>query len=130
MTAQAPLTLTLLKQTCAVCQLPPDHPIPTATRVGELHAVLCAPDEITVVCASEAAPSNAKIEDGWRALKLEGPFPFHLTGILRSVLEPLQAAGVSIFALSTFNTDYVLIAAKNLDRAVHALRAAGFAVNT
>jgi hypothetical protein len=70
-----------------------------------------------------------KAEPGWRALKLRGPFPFSATGILASVLSPLAEAEVPIFAVSTFDTDYVLVPEARLEKAVAALRAAGHTVS-
>lgn len=88
-----------------------------------------APDELSVVTAEENLPSplpdGLKLEGGWTAVRLHGPFPFHLTGILAAVLNPLKAAGVGIFALSTFNTDYVLIKTEQVTVARAALEAAG-----
>ena len=66
-----------------------------------------------------------RVERGWRALRLQGPFDFALTGILLSVLEPLAAAGIGIFAVSTFDTDYVLVKDDQLGTAVDALAGAG-----
>ena len=70
-------------------------------------------------------PDGAAAERGWVALQLEGPFPFSMTGLLASFLQPLAAAQVPIFAISTFDTDYVLIKREDLERAVRALDAAG-----
>lgn len=82
-------------------------------------------EELSVVCLASDIPCDARVESGWRMLKLHGPFPFHLTGILASVLDPLAHARIPIFALSTFDTDYVLIKAPDLDRARDSLTAAG-----
>jgi hypothetical protein len=70
-------------------------------------------------------PDGALAERGWVALKLEGPFPFSTTGVLASFLQPLAEAQVPIFAISTFDTDWVLIKRENLEQAVVALGAAG-----
>jgi hypothetical protein len=70
-------------------------------------------------------PDGARAERGWTALELEGPFQFSMTSVLASFLQPLAEAQISIFAMSTFNTDYVLIKSGDLDRAVAALAAAG-----
>lgn len=86
------------------------------------------PDELSIVCEEGKAPEIGMIENGWRVLKLEGPFPFEMTGVLASVLNPLAARDVSIFALSTYDTDYVLIKEVQLEAAVLALREAGHTV--
>ena len=70
-------------------------------------------------------PADATAERGWLALKLQGPFPFSLTGILVSFLQPLAEAEIGIFAISTFDTDYVLVKSAHADAAVAALTAAG-----
>ena len=85
-------------------------------------------DELSIVCETDYVPSEVEQESGWRALVVEGRLDFALTGILVSLAAPLADAGVSIFALSTFNTDYLLVRADDLPRAVAALRAAGHRV--
>ena len=85
-------------------------------------------DELSIVCEEGKAPEIGMIEGGWRVLKLEGPFPFEMTGVLASVLTPLAERGVSIFALSTYDTDYVLIKETQLETTVLALRDAGHSV--
>ena len=77
------------------------------------------------MCPAADAPAGATVERGWRALGVLGPLDFGLTGILASIAAPLAAAGVSIFAISTYDTDYVLVRETALATAVDALRAAG-----
>jgi len=81
--------------------------------------------ELSIVCPEECSPDGAIIEGGWIALQLQGPFPFSLTGVLAAFLQPLGVAEIPIFAVSTFDTDYVLIKGANLDQAISALSAAG-----
>ena len=81
--------------------------------------------ELSVVCPSESAPPGIAVESGWRALTVRGPFEFSLTGILAALAGALAAAGVPIFALSTFDTDHLLVKDADLDRAIAALREAG-----
>lgn len=123
-----PLTLSVLSGTYAVCQLPADAAPPAWAFEGEFWSVTRAPGELSVVCAAEDVPAGVRAERGWAALRLHGPFEFTLTGILAGVLNPLRDAGVGIFALSTFDTDYVLVAQPRLAEAVTALRAAGHTV--
>ena len=82
-------------------------------------------DELSVVCPEEAVPEDEHSEGGWRVLRLEGPFEFSEVGVLASVVGPLAEADVSVFAVSTYDTDYVLVKAKQLEAAVSALRARG-----
>lgn len=128
-----PLQLTLLPEEFAICRFPREAPIPEWAMTGELSCVMRTADELSLVCPARALPrelpASAKVTAGWRALKLHGPFAFEETGILASILFPLAAAGVSIFALSTYDTDYVLVRDEQVDKATAALRAAGHAVH-
>lgn len=125
MTDAARLTLSVLTGEFVVARLPPGAPLPGWAVQGDLWAVVGAPGEVSVVTAAENASADVQSERGWAALRLHGPFPFELTGILAAVLDPLRDAGVGIFALSTFDTDYVLVKAGQLDQALAALRDAG-----
>ncbi len=119
------LTLTLLADHFSVVQYAPDTRLmpPTDTILWNLTVVS---DEVSLVCCTADVPVGArKQEDDWRAYRFEGPFDFALTGILASVAVPLAKAGIGIFALSTFNTDYVLVKAVHLAAATAALQAAG-----
>ncbi len=80
------------------------------------------------MCRSDLAPRGARVEDGWCALKLEGPIPFEEAGVLSTLAGTLARAGLSLFALSTFDTDYVLVRESDLGAALAALRAAGYGV--
>lgn len=97
---------------------------------GSFLSITRTPDELSIVCAEDDAPENAMVEGGWRAMKVEGPLDFPLVGILVSISAPLAEAGVSIFAVSTFDTDYVLVKEENLERAVSALEGAGHVFET
>lgn len=77
------------------------------------------------MCRAEAVPEGVSHETGWRCLKVSGPLDFGLTGILASLAAPLAAAKIPIFAISTFDTDYVMVKAEHLARALEVLRAAG-----
>ena len=97
-------------------------------KLEEHGLVTRTPDELSLVCEESRVPPGTRHQGSWVALKLHGPFDFGLTGILAAVLEPLRDAGVGIFALSTFDTDYVLVAAEQLPEALAALRGAGHTV--
>ena len=125
----SPQTLSELPGRYAVCRLAPGDPVPDPPTGAALWCAARTAAELSVVCPEADAPAGARIEAGWAALALAGPFALEAeTGILSSVLDPLAAAEVSIFALSTFDTDYVLVHAHALDAAAAALRAAGHAV--
>jgi hypothetical protein len=123
-----PQTLSLLADQFAVCQLEACAAIPVWATTGRFFWVARTPDEVSIVCIEERVPSGVRSERGWRAFKLEGPFDFAQTGILASVLSPLAEAGVGIFALSTYDTDYILIKGSQLEQAVAALEACGHSV--
>jgi len=119
------LTLALLSGRYAVAQLPAGSALPAWwPNTGMRHAGW-TDDELSLVCEETYVPEDVRCQRGWRMFKLQGPFDFALTGILKAVLDPLAATGVGIFALSTYDTDYVLVQAPQLDEAVSALRDAG-----
>ena len=123
------LALALLPGRYAVAQLPADSALPAWwPNTGMRHAGW-TDDELSLVCEEAHVPGNVRCQRGWRMFKLQGPFDFALTGILKAVLDPLAAAGVGIFALSTYDTDYVLVQAPQLDEAVSALRDAGHRID-
>jgi len=123
------LTLALLEGRFAVCRLAPGEEVPAWASGGAFTSVTRTRDELSVVCAEEAVPEGIRCEDGWRVFQIEGPLDFGLTGILASVAGPLAEAGVSIFAVSTFDTDYLMIKEENVERAIAALGAAGHQVS-
>ncbi len=120
-----PHTLTLLPGEYAICQLPAEAAAPTVATGSIFLSVTRTADELSVVCRAEDAPAASRVEAGWRCLKLAGPFAFDEVGVLASVAAPLAEAAVGIFAISTYNTDYVLVKAAQLDAALAALREAG-----
>lgn len=123
----------VLQERLAVCRAAADAPIPSWGLEGEFFCVMRTRDELSIVCPENACPENRiaqdhegiVVEGGWIALKLEGPFPFAMTGVLASFVQPLAEAGIPVFAISTFDTDYVLIKDENLKKALTALGAAG-----
>lgn len=82
-------------------------------------------NELSIVCLETQVPPNIHHEGGWFCLKLEGPFAFSDTGILASFVQPLSDRAIPIFAVSTYDTDYVLIKQGWLEKALQALRDAG-----
>ena len=114
----------------AVCRFASDVRVPAWSLQGGFFCVVRTRDELSIVCSEDVCredrmPDGALAERGWVALKLEGPFPFSMTGVLASFLQPLAEARIPIFAISTFDTDYVLIKRENLEQAVAALGTAG-----
>jgi hypothetical protein len=119
------LRFTILPGSYAVARLAADAEVPAAALASGFASVTRTAAELSIVCPEEAVPAGARVEGGWAILGLVGPFPFSMVGVLASVLVPLADAGVSIFALSTFDTDYVLVRREKLADAVAALEAAG-----
>jgi len=119
------LRISLLPGRYSVCRLAPDAAVPAIAPEGAFFSVTRTADELSIVCAEAFTPDGARCEWGWRILRLEGPFAFDQVGVLLAVLAPLAAAGVSIFALSTFDTDIILVKESALTRARVALEGAG-----
>lgn len=122
------LTLTTLDELLAVCRLALDSELPAWATAATLFSVTRTAEELSVVCPEAAVPEGVEREKGWRVLKLAGPFEFSMVGVLVSVAGPLAEAEISIFAVSTFDTDYVLVKDAQLDRAITALRERGHEV--
>ena len=93
----------------AVCRLAPGSSLPAWFRPGRFASVSWTADELSIVCEEACVPEEIQCERRWRCLMLQGPFAFDQTGILLQVLEPLAATRIGIFAVSTFDTDYVLV---------------------
>ena len=127
MTAPA-LTLDVLDDELAVCRLPIDAPVPNWAWLGELTSITSTDDELSLVCDAHSVPSDITHTPGWRAFKVRGPLDFGLVGILAGISGALADAGVSIFAISTFDTDYILVPGNQLEAAVNALSTAGYEV--
>jgi hypothetical protein len=120
------LVLSLLPGTFAVCRLPADARLPRwAQNTTQFSALIRTPDELCVVCDELAVPKKVRVAAGWCLLQVRGPLDFSLVGVLASLALPLAQAGVSIFALSTYDTDYLLVRRAELERAKHALLQAG-----
>jgi hypothetical protein len=122
------MKLIVLENDLAVARLDATDPIPTWAASGSLYSVTRTAEELSVVCAAAAIPANVQAERGWRCLRVAGRLDFSLTGVLASIAGPLAAANVSIFALSTYDTDYVLVRGERLAAALEALSAAGHEV--
>ncbi|HEY7028030.1 MAG TPA: ACT domain-containing protein [Gemmatimonadales bacterium] len=124
------LTLDLLPDTLAICRLTPDAPIPPwAIAPGPFLTISRTPDELSITLVQHAVPAGIRCERDYRALRVRGTLPPNLIGILLSIAQPLADAGLAIFAISTYDTDYVLVKLHDLAAALSALRAAGHQVS-
>lgn len=113
------LTLFVMPSLLAVVRLDPSSDIPLwVTKGKDFFSITNTQDELSIVCLEEIVPERVKNEKGWRCLKVEGPLDFGLTGILSSLIQPLTEAKISIFTISTFDTDYILVKKENLQKAI------------
>lgn len=115
----------------AVCRLAPGEPVPgwVDLRSRPLVSITATEEELSLVLPQADVPPRVPAETGWRALSVRGPLPFHLTGILASLATPLAAVGVPIFAVSTHDTDWLLVGHEHLDSACAALEEAGHRIH-
>jgi len=107
----------VIEERLAICRLDREAEVPAWAATAPFCSVTRTPDELSVVCPERNIPPNMVCERGWRALKLEGPFDLALTGILVSVAAPLSEAGISVFVVATYETDYVLVRESQLELA-------------
>ena len=119
------LTLLPLAGRWAVCQLDPASAPPPWAFEGSFISITRTPDELSVVCAASTVPHAIRADRGWIGWRVAGTQDFSLVGVLASLTTPLAQAGVSLFAVSTFDTDYLLVKEADHDRAVAAFIAAG-----
>ena len=124
-----PLTFTIHPERYAIARLAGADPVPSWPR-GDFVSVTRTADELSIVCREDAVPRNVHSDRGWRCLALQGPFALDQTGVAAEFTRVLAAANVSVFVIATFDTDYVLVPEKTIERAVSALRAAGHTVRT
>jgi uncharacterized protein len=109
----------------AVVRLAADAPVPDWATKGEFTSVTRTAVELSIVCPASNVPPEARSQEGWICLELLGPFPFSQPGVLLSFIEPLSSRLIPIFAISTYDTDYVLIQEEFVLEAIRVLRAAG-----
>jgi len=105
--------------------LPPGSSVPKWAMGTGFFCVTQTEDELSIVCEEGRVPDAVRVEKDWVALKLEGPFLFSMTGVLTSFLQPLAEASIPIFAVATFDTDFVLMKRDKLEHAIKVLSAAG-----
>lgn len=119
-------SFSILPQNFAIARLEPNADLPSAVLASPgFLSITRTAYELSIVCAEDAAAGLARVDKAWRAIKVQGPFAFDQTGVLASFLDPLAVAAIGIFAVSTFDTDYILVKSANLEAAVAALKGAG-----
>lgn len=122
------LSLLVLPERLAICRLPPDMPVPECLADTRFWSATRTDEELSIVLPEESVPAVWKAETGWRCLKVLGPLDFNLTGILASLAVPLAEGSVGIFAISTYDTDYILVRESDLETARQVLSASGHIV--
>ena len=124
------LPLVVLAEPLGVCRLSADAPIPPWAQ-GSAHFVTISrtPDELSITIDQVQVPPGVPCERDYRAIKVQGPLPFDLIGTFASMAGPLADAGISIFTISTYDTDYVLVKQHDLEAVLEVLREAGHSVD-
>jgi hypothetical protein len=122
------MKFTLLPHLHAVVRLAHDAPMPSWLPADGFVSITRTDDELSIVCRESPVPEDVQAERSWRVLKLLGPIPFETTGVAAAFTAPLARAGISVFVVSTFDTDYLLVKKSALERSVDELRDAGFEV--
>ncbi|MBT3275230.1 MAG: ACT domain-containing protein [Spirochaetales bacterium] len=117
------MKITFLEDELSICRMKPDTQVPHWAADSFFSSVTKTTDELSIVCESRCIPDSAALEreDGWISIMVEGPLPFSLTGILASLTVPLANADLGVFAISTFDTDYILIKKKDAEKARNVL---------
>jgi hypothetical protein len=123
------LELSLLPERFAISRLPADTPIPKWAMQGPFFSVTRTGDELSVVTELSHVPPGVQSQPGWRVLRVHGPLVLSEIGVLSALASPLAEAKLSLFAVSTFDTDYLLIASETLSAAMAALERAGHTIH-
>ncbi len=119
------LNLSLLPHMYAVCQLHPDKHIPYWSLLGDFVSLTRTHEELSIVCQQDNVPDDIEAERGWCCLQVQGAFDFSATGVHASLAIPLAEAEISVLAIATYATDYLLIKEQNVERALKVLEQAG-----
>jgi hypothetical protein len=122
------LSLKILADRMAVCRFEPSAPLPDWFDQPGFYSITRTAEELSVVCNEERVPLGTESETGWRCFQLLGPFNFSEIGIISSLTHPLTESGVSVFVISTFDTDYLMVKEKDFPKAVDVLTARGHQV--
>jgi len=121
-------SLIVLAHNFAVCKLGPDAAIPPWATEGEFFSITRTADELSVVCSQDSVPAGIRCERDWRCLRVAGAMPFSVVGVVAGLTAALAEAGISVFVVSTFDTDYLLTKQKDWANALEVLRRAGYAI--
>jgi hypothetical protein len=119
------LELSVLPQRLAVCRLDPDEAIPDWLAECDFWSATRTDEEMSVVVPEARVPAAWQLARGWRCLKVRGPLEFSMTGVISSLASPLAEASISLFAISTYDSDYILVRDEDLDKARDVLSECG-----
>ena len=122
------LTMKLLNEKFGVCRFNKNEPIPDWVKNSDFYSITKTSDELSILCYQDSIPNNIKCEKDWRTLKVEGTLDFSLIGIISSISTILALKRISIFAVSTYDTDYILVKNKDIDNAILSLSNARYEV--
>jgi len=123
------LRLSVLPETLAICQLEKDGSLPDWAWDCSFVSVTRTTEELSIVCPQKNVPAGIRKDGGWKCLMVEGPLDLCSAGILASLTMPLAEAGISVFALSTYDTDYLLVKEEKLEKAVEILKQGGHKIS-
>jgi uncharacterized protein len=123
------LSLSLLPHTYAVCQFHPDKHIPYWALLGDFVSLTRTPEELSIVCQQDNVPDDIEAERGWCCVQVQGAFDFSAAGVHASLAVPLAKADISVLAIATYATDYLLIKEEDVDRALLVLEQAGHSID-
>ena len=115
------LNLGILEDLFTIHRLSPKSEIPNQVYQSQFYSISKTDEELSVICPSSVSLISEKSEAGWVGIKILGPLDFSLTGILANISAVLDKAKISIFAISTFDTDYILVKSEKLSAAKKAL---------
>ena len=124
--ASVNLVLSVLSETFTIHKFLPDVSIPEEILKSNYYTVSKTENELSVVCSELIEVQSLQSSKGWKCIKVKGPLDFNLTGILAGISDILAQANISIFAISTFDTDYILVRTHDLSSATTKLRQAGY----
>ena len=124
-----PLILSVLKDKFIVCRIESFKQIPDTILQSHFYSITKTADEISVVCPEEFLPDDSICERNWKCFKIHGPLDFSQTGIIASMTTPLAAAGISVFAFSTYDTDYIMVKDVDVEIAIAALTQSGHEIH-
>ena len=116
----------MLSETFTIHKLSPDLSIPEEILKSNYYSVTKTDNELSVVCSELIEVKSLQSSKGWKCIKVKGPLDFNLTGIFAGISDILAQANISIFAISTFDTDYILVRSKDLSSTRNKLRKADY----